>query len=47
MSIISKAKIVYDKAAIALLFVMTLFVMVLAGVDVCMEVSKIYWNIGT
>ena len=47
LSNVSKARIVYDKAAIALLFVMTLFVMVLAGVDVCMEASKIYWNIGS
>lgn len=31
-----KGKIVYDKAAIVLLFAMTFLVMVLAGADVCM-----------
>ena len=46
LSNISKARIVYDKAAIVLLFGMTIFVMVLAGVDVCMEASKMYWDIG-
>ena len=39
-----KSKIVYDKAAIVLLFVMTLLVMVLAGADVCIEASKVYLN---
>ena len=46
LSNVFKSKIVYDKAAIVLLFVMTLLVMVLAGVDVCMEASKEYLNIG-
>ena len=46
LSNVMKSKIVYDKAAIVLLFVMVLFVMMLAGVDVFMEVSKVYWNIG-
>ena len=44
LSNVFKSRIVYDKAAIALLFVMTLLVLMLAGVDVCMEVSKVYWN---
>ena len=47
LSNISKSRIVYDKAAIILLFVMALFVMMLAGADVCMEASKNYWNVGT
>ncbi len=47
LSNVFKNRIVYDKAAIVLLFVMALLVMVLAGVDVCMEVMKTYWNIGT
>ncbi|MBQ9989929.1 MAG: hypothetical protein IJP31_03155 [Lachnospiraceae bacterium] len=47
LSNILKNKIIYDKAAIVLLFVMTLFVMVLASVDICVEASKGYWNIGT
>ena len=46
LSNVMKSKIVYDKAAIVLLFVMALFAMMLAGVDVFMEVSKVYWNIG-
>ncbi|MBR6536228.1 MAG: hypothetical protein IKT67_03435 [Lachnospiraceae bacterium] len=46
LSNVFKSKIVYDKAAIVLLFVMTLLVMVLAGADVCIEASKVYWNIG-
>ena len=46
LSNVMKSKIVYDKAAIVLLFVMTLLVMVLAGADVCIEASKVYWNIG-
>ena len=46
LSNLMKSKIVYDKAAIVLLFVMALFAMMLAGVDVFMEVSKVYWNIG-
>lgn len=44
LSNVFKSRIVYDKAAIVLLFVMTLFVLILAGVDVCMEMSKAYWN---
>ena len=44
LSNVFKSRIVYDKAAIVLLFVMTLLVLMLAGVDVCMEVSKVYWN---
>lgn len=44
LSNVNKNKIVYDKAAIVLLFVMTLLVIVLAGVDVCVEVSKEYLN---
>lgn len=46
LSNVFKSRIVYDKAAIVLLFVMALFAMMLAGVDVFMEVSKVYWNIG-
>jgi len=44
LSNVFKSRIVYDKAAIALLFVMTLLVLMLAGVDVFMEMSKAYWN---
>ena len=44
LSNVFKSRIVYDRAAIVLLFVMTLLVLMLAGVDVCMEVSKVYWN---
>ena len=47
LSNVFKSKIVYDKAAIVLLFVMALFVMVLAGADVCMEASREFWNICT
>ena len=47
LSNVMKSKIIYDKAAIVLLFVMALFAMMLAGVDICMEVSKVYWNIHT
>lgn len=39
LSNIFKSKIVYDKAAVVLLFVMVLLVMVLVGVDVCMEAT--------
>ena len=46
LSNVIRSKIVYDKAAIVLLLVMTLLVMVLAGADVCIEASKEYWNIG-
>lgn len=42
LSNVLKSRIVYDKAAIVLLFVMTLFVLILAGVDICMEVTKTY-----
>ena len=44
LSNVFKSKIVYDKAAIVLLFVMTLLVMALAGADVCIEASKVYLN---
>lgn len=44
LSNVIRRKIVYDKAAIVLLFVMTLLVMVLAGADVCIEASKVYLN---
>lgn len=44
LSNVMKSKIVYDKAAIVLLLVMTLLVMVLAGADVCIEASKEYLN---
>ena len=44
LSNVFKSRIVYDHAAIVLLFVMTLFVLILAGVDVCMEMSKAYRN---
>ena len=47
LSNVFKSRIVYDKAAIWLLIVMTFLVMVLAGADVCMEASKAYWNIYT
>ena len=47
LSNVFKSRIVYDKAAIGLLIVMAFLVMVLAGADVCMEVSKAYWNIFT
>ena len=41
LSNIFKSKIVYDKAAIVLLFVM-----VLAGADLCMEATEMYLNLG-
>lgn len=47
LSNLFKSKIVYDKAAIVLLFVMAFLVMILAGADVCMDLSKTYWNITT
>ena len=47
LSNVFKNRIVYDKAAIVLLFVMALFVMMLAGADMCMEVSREFWNICT
>ena len=37
LSNVFKSRIVYDKAAIVLLFVMALFAMMLAGVDICLE----------
>ena len=43
LSNVCKSKIVYDKAAVVLLFVMVLLVMVLAGVDVCMEASRAFF----
>ena len=45
LSNVMKSKIVYDKAAIVLLFVMALFAMMLAGVDIFLEISEGYWNI--
>ena len=42
LSTVFKNKIVYDKAAIVLLFFMALFVMILAGADVCVEVIREY-----
>ena len=47
LSNLFKSKIVHDKAAIVLLFVMAFLVMILAGADVCMDLSKAYWNITT
>jgi len=47
LSNLFKSKIVYDKAAIVLLFIMAFLVMILAGADVCMDLSKAYWNITT
>ena len=44
LSNVFKNRIVYDKAAIVLLFVMTLLVLTLAGVDVGLEMTKTYWN---
>ena len=44
LSNIFKSKIVYDKAAVVLLFVMVLLVMVLAGVDVCMEATGMFFG---
>lgn len=37
-----KRKIVYDKAAIFLLITMTVFVMIMAVVDVCIRTSVLY-----
>lgn len=37
-------KIVYDKAAVFLLIVMTFFVMGMAVADICMEASKMYMS---
>ena len=45
LSNVMKSKIIYDKAAVVLLFVMALFAMMLAGVDIFLEISKGYWNI--
>lgn len=45
LSNIFKSKIVYDKAAIVLLFAMTFLVMLLAGADVCLEFAREYWSI--
>lgn len=42
VSTVFKNKIVYDKAAIVLLFFMAFFVMILAGADVCVEVIREY-----
>ncbi len=44
LSNVFKSRIVYDKAAIVLLFVMTFLAIVLAGADVCVEAAKVYWN---
>ena len=46
LSNLLKNRIVYDKASIVLLFVMTLFVLCLAGADVCMEATEVYLNLG-
>ena len=40
-----KREIIYDKAAVFLLIVMTFFVMGLACADVCMEASKVYMGL--
>ena len=45
LSTLAKSRLVYDKAAIVLLFIMTLFVLTLAAVDVCMEMSELYWKL--
>ena len=42
LSNVFQSRVIYDKAAIALLFVMALFVMVLAGADACM-VQLLKW----
>lgn len=42
LSNFSKKSIVYDKAAVFLLVIMTLFVMGMAAADVCMEMAEIY-----
>ena len=42
ISCISERKMVYDKAAIFLLVVMTLFALGMAAADVCMEASRYY-----
>ena len=47
LSNIFKSRIVYDKAAIVLLFVMTLLVFFLAGADVCIDVFEEYWSMRT
>ena len=44
LSCFSTRKIVYDKAAIVLLLLMTLLAMGMAVADVCMETSKMYWE---
>ncbi len=36
-------KVIYDKAAVFLLIVMTLFVMIMAVADICMKQAVIYW----
>ncbi len=38
-----KDEILYDKAAVALLFLMTLFAMTMAVADQCMEYAVRYW----
>ena len=40
-----KQEIIYDKAAVFLLIIMSFFAMGLACADVCMEASKIYFEI--
>lgn len=42
LSNFSKKKLVYDKAAVFLLIMMTLFVMGMAAADVCMEIAEAY-----
>lgn len=46
LSNVLKNKIVYDRAAIVLLFVMTAFVLMLSGADMYMEASEVYFNLG-
>lgn len=40
-----KREIIYDKTAVFLLIIMTFFAMGLACADVCMEASKMYFEI--
>lgn len=46
LSNVFKAKIVYDKGAVVLLFFMALFAMVLAGADVLLEAVRVYGKLG-
>ena len=45
LSNVIKSKIVYDKGAIVLLFVMAMLVMMLAGADVCMKMFVDYADV--